>query len=153
MTDPIRYLFVYGTLMSGATSAFGRAQRLRLAAESDSLGPASIPHARLFDLGRYPGATIDGTLDDIVQGEAVLLNNPRSALKWLDAYEGVTSGKEETNEYARVVREVEERDLSQSTVVVFRVVGRGTATIAFALTRGDTSSKALKAIVYRVTAN
>jgi hypothetical protein len=49
-----------------------------------------------------------------------------------------------------VVREVEERDLGASTVVVFRTVGPGSATISFALTKGDTSSRALKAIVYRV---
>ena len=60
MADDTRYLFVYGTLMSGAGSALGKAQRLRLARESDSLGPASIAHARLYDLGRYPGAIVGG---------------------------------------------------------------------------------------------
>src|SRR5689334_900418 len=87
MTDT-RYLFVYGTLMSGAGSALGRSQRLRLAHESDSLGPASIAHAQLYDLGRYPGAVAGGGEDDLVHGEAVLLSTPEAALKWLDAYEG-----------------------------------------------------------------
>jgi gamma-glutamylcyclotransferase (GGCT)/AIG2-like uncharacterized protein YtfP len=87
MTDT-RYLFVYGTLMSGAGSALGRSQRLRLARESDSLGPASIAHAQLYDLGRYPGAIAGGGEDDLVHGEAVLLSTPQAALKWLDAYEG-----------------------------------------------------------------
>ena len=53
-----RYLFVYGTLMSGATTALGTEQRLRLAGESDSLGPASLPKAHLYDLGQYPGAVL-----------------------------------------------------------------------------------------------
>ncbi|MEP6893261.1 MAG: hypothetical protein ABI927_05720 [Gaiellaceae bacterium] len=50
-----------------------------------------------------------------------------------------------------VLREVSETDLDGNVVVVFRAVGRGHATIAFALTRGDTSSKALRAQTYVVT--
>ena len=106
MTEASRYLFVYGTLMSGAGSALGKAQRLRLARESDSLGPASIAHARLYDLGRYPGAIVGGGQDDLVHGEAVLLSTPEPTLAWLDAYEGVTPGKRDANEYDRIVREV-----------------------------------------------
>jgi len=93
-----RYLFVYGTLMSGAHTALGKSQRLRLARESDSLGPASIAHVHLYDLGRYPGAVAGGGEDDVVHGEAVLLSAPQPTLAWLDAYEG--------SEYDRVVREV-----------------------------------------------
>ncbi len=104
-TDP-RYLFVYGTLMSGAPTALGRAQRLRLARESDSLGPASIAHARLYDLGRYPGAVPGGGEDDLVHGEAVLLSTSGPTLAWLDAYEGIAADKHEQNEYQRTVREV-----------------------------------------------
>ena len=94
--ETTRYLFVYGTLMSGAHTALGRTQRLRLARESDSLGPASIAHARLYDLGRYPGAIAGGDLADLVHGEAVLLSKPEQTFAWLDAYEG--------DEYDRVVR-------------------------------------------------
>ena len=35
-------------------------------------------------------------------------------------------------------------------VVVFKIVGRGTTTLSFALTRGDTSPKALKAVRYLI---
>jgi gamma-glutamylcyclotransferase (GGCT)/AIG2-like uncharacterized protein YtfP len=104
--ETTRYLFVYGTLMSGAGTALGKSQRLRLARESDSLGPASIAHAHLYDLGRYPGATAGGGLDDLVYGEAVLLSDPRPTLVWLDAYEGVVPGRRDESEYDRVVREV-----------------------------------------------
>lgn len=106
MQTDSRYLFVYGTLMSGAPTALGRAQRLRLARESDSLGPASIAHARLYDLGRYPGATPGGGEDDLVHGEAVLLSAPEPTLAWLDAYEAIAPGKRDQNEYERTVREV-----------------------------------------------
>ena len=51
-----RYLFVYGTLMSGARSALGTAAAPAPGREADSLGPASLHSARLYDLGRYPGA-------------------------------------------------------------------------------------------------
>jgi len=105
MTDT-RYLFVYGTLMSGAQTALGRAQRLRLARESDSLGPASIAQARLYDLGCYPGAVDGGGEDDLVHGEAVLLSTPEPTLAWLDAYEGVVPGNDEASEYDRTVRAV-----------------------------------------------
>jgi gamma-glutamylcyclotransferase (GGCT)/AIG2-like uncharacterized protein YtfP len=105
-TETARYLFVYGTLMSGAGTALGKSQRLRLARESDSLGPASVAHAHLYDLGRYPGAIAGGGLDDLVHGEAVLLSDPQPTLVWLDAYEGVVPGKREESEYDRVVREV-----------------------------------------------
>jgi gamma-glutamylcyclotransferase (GGCT)/AIG2-like uncharacterized protein YtfP len=106
MTDEtVRYLFVYGTLMSGAKSALGREQRLRLARESDSLGPASIAHARLYNLGRYPGTAPSGSVDDVVQGEAVLLSDPAATLAWTDKYEGVSPGNPDTDEYARIVRE------------------------------------------------
>ena len=102
MIEVCHYLFVYGTLMSGAQTALGKAQRLRLARESDSLGPASIAHARLYDLGRYPGAVAGGG----VHGEAVVLSDPERTLAWLDAYEGIAPAKHDANEYERTLREV-----------------------------------------------
>jgi gamma-glutamylcyclotransferase (GGCT)/AIG2-like uncharacterized protein YtfP len=100
-----RYLFVYGTLMSGARSALGKEQRLRLARESDSLGPASLAGAHLFDLGSYPGAVPAQNIDAIVHGEVVLLATPQPSLLWLDEYEGYVHGADD-NEYDRIVREV-----------------------------------------------
>ena len=51
---------------------------------------------------------------------------------------------------AQVVRQVSEADVGSSVVLVFRAVGRGNASIVLALTRGDTSGKALRAVTYRV---
>ncbi len=102
MADDTRYLFVYGTLMSGAKSALGAAERDRLAVESDSLGPASIAHAHLYDLGHYPGVATGGTADDLVHGEAVLLTDAPATLKWVDAYEDVVPARD-ANEYERAV--------------------------------------------------
>jgi gamma-glutamylcyclotransferase (GGCT)/AIG2-like uncharacterized protein YtfP len=106
MAEDSRYLFVYGTLMSGARSDLGRTHRLRLARESDSLGPASLHFARLYDLGRYPGAAKSDGEEDIVHGEVVLMADPPRTLKWTDAYEGFTPQAGDRNEYDRIVREV-----------------------------------------------
>ena len=46
-----------------------------------------------------------------------------------------------------VLVQVSEADAGSSVVVVFRARGRGDVRIAFALTKGDTGSKALRAIV------
>ena len=53
----------------------------------------------------------------------------------------------------RIVRQVGEADVGPSVVLVFRAVGRGRATLHFALTRGDASPKAVRAVRYdlRVT--
>ena len=50
-----------------------------------------------------------------------------------------------------VLRQVSETDLGGNVVVVLRAVGRGRATVAFALTRGDASAEAVKAQTYEVT--
>ena len=50
----------------------------------------------------------------------------------------------------RVVRQVGEADVGPSVVLVFRVVGRGRASLHFALTRGDASPKAVRAVRYDV---
>jgi hypothetical protein len=51
---------------------------------------------------------------------------------------------------SRVVREVSEADVGSNVVIVYKVVGRGRTSLVFALTRGDTSAKAVKAITHRV---
>jgi hypothetical protein len=48
----------------------------------------------------------------------------------------------------RIVKQVGEADVGPSVVLAFRVVGRGRTSLWFALTRGDTSPKALRAVRY-----
>lgn len=52
----------------------------------------------------------------------------------------------------RVLRQRDEADVGSSVVLVFRVVGRGTATVRFGLTRGDSSPKAVKSATYVISA-
>jgi hypothetical protein len=49
-----------------------------------------------------------------------------------------------------VVRQVSEADVGANVVLVFKVVGRGNTSLVFALTRGDTSSKAVKAATHKI---
>lgn len=51
-----------------------------------------------------------------------------------------------------VVHQVSEADVGHNVVLVFKVVGSGNTSLVFALTRGDTSSKAVKAATHRVRA-
>jgi len=97
-------LFVYGTLMSNATSVLGRDMRLRLRREARLLGAATMP-GRLYDLGNYPGLVASTEPADIVHGEVLALVDPAATLPWLDDYEGVSRGADAPGEYHRVVAE------------------------------------------------
>jgi hypothetical protein len=52
---------------------------------------------------------------------------------------------------AKVLREVSEADVGNTVVVVFAVTGKGKVRVVYALTRGDTSSKAVRTITHMVT--
>jgi hypothetical protein len=51
---------------------------------------------------------------------------------------------------SRVVRQISEAEVGATVVVVFKVVGRGKTSLVFALTRGDTSPKAVKAATHKI---
>jgi hypothetical protein len=48
------------------------------------------------------------------------------------------------------LQQASEADVGTSVVVVFRSVGRGSARVVFALTRGESSAQTVRASVYRV---
>ncbi len=100
MSAELDHIFVYGTLLGTARGAYGRAERRRLTLEGERLGPATVP-GRLLDLGRYPGLIAEGESGDVVHGEVVRLRTPGPTLAWLDAYEGLTAGGGEADEYVR----------------------------------------------------
>lgn len=95
------YLFVYGTLLSGAGHPMGA----RLRRQARLVGAATIP-GRLYSLGRYPGLVERADAQERVHGELYALHNPVAALKWLDAYEGIVPGDHDQNEYVRAERPV-----------------------------------------------
>jgi hypothetical protein len=49
-----------------------------------------------------------------------------------------------------VVRQVSEADVDANVVLVFKVLSRGKTSLVFALTRGDTSPKAVKAVTQKI---
>jgi hypothetical protein len=51
---------------------------------------------------------------------------------------------------SNIVRQVSEADVDANVVLVFKVIGRGKTSLVFALTRGDTSSKAIKAATHTI---
>ena len=51
---------------------------------------------------------------------------------------------------SHVVRQVSEANLGRTVVLVYRIVGRGDTSLVFALTRGDTSPKAVKAVTHKI---
>ncbi len=50
----------------------------------------------------------------------------------------------------RIVREISEADVGTDLVLVFKIVGRGRTALVFALTRGDTSAKAVRSTTHRI---
>jgi gamma-glutamylcyclotransferase (GGCT)/AIG2-like uncharacterized protein YtfP len=69
--DPIRYVFVYGTLRRG-----GRNDIARFAPAPEHVADASIA-GTLYDLGSYPGAVLGGTAR--VFGEIYVITPPLEA--------------------------------------------------------------------------
>jgi len=49
-----------------------------------------------------------------------------------------------------VVRQISEADVDANVLLVFKVIGHGKTSLVFALTRGDTSSKAVKAVTHKI---
>ena len=88
-------------------------------------------------LPRGPVATITTAPNQLV---AVALPHAKSGLVWRLA----------RRFDSRVVHQISEADVGANVVVVFKVVGRGNTSLVFALTRGDTSAKAVKAVTHKV---
>ncbi len=59
----------------------------RLRAIAKFVGPATVP-GKLYNLGYYPAAILDGGARTRIQGEIHRLMSPRAGLKILDIYEG-----------------------------------------------------------------
>lgn len=107
-----------------------------------SLAGASAGHADSTPVGPLPAGPVSKTTTKPGQLIAVALPRAKqgSGLVWrvARAYN------------SRIVRQVSEGDLGANVVLVYKVVGRGDTSLVFAQTRGDSSSKAVKAATYRV---
>ena len=91
------YLFVYGTLRAAAGTEWSGF----LAGLSRFVGMGLV-RGELFQLDGYPGMTLC-TREAWVTGEVCLLDDPSSALRSLDAYEGCGPGDSLPHEFERQV--------------------------------------------------
>ena len=119
-------------LLAGATIA-AFAAFAAAAANADSTPVGKLPKTSVTSL-----STTKGSLVSI----AVPAQLPPTGLVWRIA-RPLKSG---------VVTQVGEGEVSGATVLVFRVVGRGKASIVLALTKGDASPSAVAAVRYAITA-
>lgn len=127
------------------TSAAPQRRLLALASASVAAGllvGAGSVRADSTPIGALPAGPVTSTTTKAGQLVAVALpkSSDASGLVWRLA----------RSYDSTVVKEVSEGDLGSSVVLVFKVVGRGDASLVFALTRGDASSKALKSVRYRI---
>jgi gamma-glutamylcyclotransferase (GGCT)/AIG2-like uncharacterized protein YtfP len=75
------YLFVYGTLATGApTEIADTVSQFKCAGDGFVFG-------RLYDLGEYPGAVLDETTNDKVFGKVLEVTAGATLLERVDAYE------------------------------------------------------------------
>src|ERR1700743_3856436 len=93
-------LFVYGTLLND-DNEFGNYLR-----KNSSIYSKGKIKGRLYDIGEYPGVVLSEG-DEYVYGTIFQLNDPTSALKILDEYEGFGEDQPQPNEFVRVLAEVE----------------------------------------------
>jgi gamma-glutamylcyclotransferase (GGCT)/AIG2-like uncharacterized protein YtfP len=78
----IKYLFVYGTLLSGQVSP----ETAGLIRQLERVGPATTK-GRLYNLGEYPGAIVDTSSRTLIYGEVYQLPPDKDLLTQLDRYE------------------------------------------------------------------
>ncbi|MEM7747939.1 MAG: gamma-glutamylcyclotransferase family protein [Pseudomonadota bacterium] len=105
MAQSIKWLFVYGTLLSRSRDLVGRDMRLRLANQCLMRRPARVA-GLLYDLGGYPGWRNKQGSNRWISGEVLLLKDPAQAFAWLDPYENFDPTKPDEGEYERVVQGV-----------------------------------------------
>ena len=88
-------------------AAANHPQGTRLRQESVLIGPATIA-GRLYRVSWFPALRPATGADDHVHGEVYRLADPARSLTWLDAYEGITPGRNgaEGGSYLRPERSV-----------------------------------------------
>jgi hypothetical protein len=119
--------------------AFAFAALAAAVAVAVAIAPASAGSKKVGELPKGPTTKID-----VAEGGLVALALPRpdesTGLVWR-----VARKVDDT-----VLEQVSEADVEDTVVLVFRAVGRGDAAVKVAQTKGDSSSKAVKAQTYKV---
>lgn len=105
MAQTIKWLFVYGTLLSRSRDLMGREMRWQLQRHCLWRRSAMVP-GLLFDLGGYPGWVEQRHTNRCVYGELLLLGNAPKVFRWLDPYENFDPLRPIDGEYVREVRRI-----------------------------------------------
>lgn len=113
----IMRLFVYGTLRKGFDHPLAR----KLAAQGSYLGQGRV-RGTLFDLGAYPGLTLDHS-DQRVIGDVFLLPPGAALLGELDMYEGCHESQPQPHEYHRISLEVQLTEGRKETAFTYILNG------------------------------
>ncbi|HEY6293969.1 MAG TPA: gamma-glutamylcyclotransferase family protein [Terriglobia bacterium] len=92
----LSFLFVYGSLMQGLRDDLLQKVRAKF------VGAGTI-QAKLYDLGRYPGAKPSTKTAERVRGEVHRLADPEAALEILDRYEEYFRGAPGKSQFVRQV--------------------------------------------------
>lgn len=106
-------LFVYGTLRKGF-----RAHKLLQRFCPRFLGVGQV-RGRLYNLGKYPGATETTHTNDRIQGELYWLARATAAFKVLDRFEGFHPRRPASNEFERRETTVTMLDGSESLAWIY----------------------------------
>jgi hypothetical protein len=106
------------------------------------LGIATKARADSTPVGQLPPGPVSTTRTSLNQLVAIALPHASraSGLTWR-----LARGYDST-----VVREVSEADLGANVVIVYKVIGRGKTSLVFALTQGDSSSRAVKSSTHKI---
>jgi hypothetical protein len=107
-----------------------------------ALAIAAAAHADSTPVGPLPAGPVSTITTSPNQLVAVALPHAstQSGLAWRIA----------RRHDSRIVRQISEADVGANVVVVFKVVGLGNTSLVSALTHGDTSAKASKAVTQRI---
>lgn len=98
-----KHLFVYGTLRDDLHHDI-----YRVLVRASRFVDEGVVHAKLFDLGKYPGMVLSDSGEDRVKGEVYRLasGTANATLKILDDYEGLGPTVPIPHEYRRQVVKV-----------------------------------------------
>lgn len=107
MSQDVRFLFAYGTLMSTADTDLGRRERSYVQDRARLIGRGRFK-GRLFDAGACPAAVTSPHSRRYVRGELWLLpSRSGRLLHLLDRYEGCSLGASEPYPYRRSIELIE----------------------------------------------
>jgi hypothetical protein len=101
---------------------------------------AAVAGADTTPIGAIPAGPVSSVVTPRNTLVSVALPHQKSGLVWRLA-RGVN---------AHVLRQVSEADVGANVVIVYKAVGVGSVSVVYAVTRGDTSSKALRSATYKV---